>query len=112
VSTITQHTAERLTQRVNAEDRASVAQAVAGALSACERAGVTDAAVRVWRAASKVRTQDGSNGETAVLVVRGGQGATLMWRRLSQPHTTAALRVERVLCVRGTCDAREHASHR
>lgn len=106
------HVAERLTQRVNAEDRPHVAQAIANALRACTQAGHTDAAVRVWRAATKVRTADGSNGETAVLVVRGGQGATLMWRRATQPHTREALRVNKVLCVKGTCNPVEHRSHR
>lgn len=108
----TGHVAERLASRVNEDDRQAVEAAVRGALTAAHRAGVTDAAIRVWRAARKVRTADGSNGETAVLMVRGGQGATLMWRRATQPHTTAALRVNKVLCVKGTCSAAEHEAHR
>ena len=106
------HVAERLSSRVNEGDRQAVGQAITGALAACERAGVRDAAVRVWRAASRVRVADGSNGETAVLVVRGGQGVTLMWRRAAQPHTPEALRVNKVLCVKGTCSPAEHRSHR
>ena len=106
-----EHTRARLAERLNATDAAEAEAIIAGTLSALARQGVRDAAVRIMRAAGKVRTTDGSNGETLVLLVRNGQDATVMWRRLSQAHTREAYGVARVLCRKGTCEASEHRAH-
>src|SRR5690348_13374412 len=109
---ITQHVRNRIAQRVSdPTEQAMIASACESATDAAARLNATDAAVRVWRAASKVEASDGSNGDTAVLIVRTGptlidegdcyrltertQGVTLMWRRATQPHTTHALRVNK-----------------
>jgi len=106
------HVQTRLDGRVSGEDRARVEASIEATLNACHGQGVSEAAVRVWRSVGKVHTQDGSNGQCAVLIVRDGQAVTLFWRRVSQAHTPEAHRVERVLCVKGTCSRAEHASHR
>lgn len=98
---IARHVTDRLAQRVtDTDERASIEHACLNAVRMLGQAGVTDAAVRVWRATGKRHAQDGSNGDTAVLIVRGGQGATIMWRRASQPHTPEAYKVKRVYTLR------------
>lgn len=109
---IGQHALERLAGRVPATERGSILAACEAALAAASKAGIMDAAIRVHRSTAKHVTPDGSNGQVAVMLVRHGHAATIMWRRLSQPHTRAAYGTARVLCVKGTCEAGEHVSHR
>jgi hypothetical protein len=111
-ATIVGHAADRLAARVPSGERDAILAAAESALGAARRAGVTDAAIRVHRAAGKVTCADGSNGQVAVLLVRHGEAATIMWRRLSQAHTAAAYGVKRVLCVKGTCDTAEPKGHK
>jgi hypothetical protein len=105
------HTRDRLALRVPPSMRGTFASRIDTTVKALTQQGVTDAAVRIWREASKVSTTDGSNGDTAVLIVRHGDAATIMWRRSSQPHTRQAYKVARVLCLKGTCNTVEHRGH-
>lgn len=104
------HVQDRIGQRASGATADGVWAAVQEASRACAQRGIADAAIRVWRASAKHASDDGSNGECGILIVRGGQPATFMWRRASQPHNRSAYRVDRILCMRGTCDA--HTGHR
>lgn len=93
---ISRHVSDRINERVNDAGERATIEARCAAVAALHTGDTRSTAIRVWRTAVKRNSVDGSNGDTAILIVRGGVGVTLMWRRVTQPFTPDALRVDRV----------------
>lgn len=93
------HTRQRLQERLTADERQAVGQAVRDAVATYGTRGRMAVYAHRLTAHRVAECDSGSNGQNVVAIVENGRVKTVMLRRDNQPPTRTALRVD--LVVRG-----------